>query len=194
MERRFSEHIAGSIGETSLIHRAIQKYGVNNFIFEVLGWYEDYNEKEKYFINLYHTKAPYGYNIQDGGNDPPHYSGENNNFAKISEEIAKKVQAEAQNWFIPRATIVHQNKITFDIFRHINEGTSWHREDLTYPLRPNETIINEWKADQVINMLKTTNLSQRDIGKKVGWGRSAITMINIGKNHRRNNENYPIRK
>lgn len=194
-QERWHDHIAGySTNEVSLIHKAIKKYGEENFTFEILGWFEDYNEKERYYIDLYKCKAPYGYNIQDGGNDPSHYHGEDNNFAKISEETARKVQEQAQNWLIPRPTIVHENKITFDIFRHINEGTSWHRDDLSYPLRPGETEINEWKADKVIDLLKTTTLSQKEIAKQVGWARSAITMINIGKNHHRDNETYPIRK
>lgn len=194
-ERRFQDHIAGySKNGTSLIHRAIVKYGVENFSFEILGWFEDYNEKEKYYIQYYMTKCPYGYNILDGGEDPPHYYGEDNNFAKISNETARRVQEQMLNWLIPRRTIIKDNKITSDIFRHINEGNSWHRDDLTYPLRPNEPDINEWKADKVIELLKTTRLSQKEIGKQVGWNRSAVTMINIGHNHFRASENYPIRK
>jgi len=42
-------------------------------------------------------------------------------------------------------------------------------------------------------MLKNTKLLQKEIGKIVGWNRSAITMINIGQNHHRDNINYPIR-
>lgn len=194
-ERRFIDHIAGySTNYTSLIHRAIKKYGVENFSFEIIGWFEDWNEKEKYYIQYYKSKTPYGYNIQDGGEDPPHYSGEKNNFAKITEETARRVQEQCQNWLIPRHTIIKDNKITNNIFRHINEGNSWHRDDLIYPLRPKEKEINEWKADQVIMLLKTTTLSQKEIGQKVGWNRSAVTMVNIGKNHFRENEKYPIRK
>ena len=43
-------------------------------------------------------------------------------------------------------------------------------------------------------MLQHTKLTQKEIGKKVGWNRSAVTMINIGKNHYRENLEYPIRK
>ena len=57
-----------------------------------------------------------------------------------------------------------------------------------------EYFINEWKADKVIELLKTTTLTQKEIGKQVGWNRSAVTMINIGENHFRENEKYPIRK
>lgn len=194
-QARWRDHIVGySANEVSLIHRAIKKYGEENFTFEILGWFEDYNEKEREFIQYYHCLAPYGYNIQSGGEEPPHYFGEKNSFAKISEETAKKVQAQALDWNIPRKQIIKSNHITENIFRHINEGSSWHRDDLTYPLRPREKEIDEWRANKVIDMLKHTTLSQKEIAKQVGWARSAVTMINIGKNHHRDDEIYPIRK
>lgn len=192
---RWRDHIIGyGNNKISLIHRAIQKYGEKNFTFEILGWFEDYNEKEKYYIHFYKSLAPYGYNIQVGGEEPPHYSGEQNQNAKISNNMAKKIQEQALDWNIPGKTIVKSNKITWDIFRHIIKGESWYREDLTYPLRPTEKELNELKADRVIELLQNTTLSQKEIAKQVGWGRSAITMINIGKNHFRENLSYPIRK
>lgn len=192
---RWRDHIVGySKNGISLIHRAIAKYGENNFTFEILGWFEDYNEKEKYYIEYYQTLQPYGYNIQKGGEEPPHHSGENNPSAKISEKTARKIQEQLQDWNIPGRKIIKDNKITSDIFRHINEGNSWHRDDLNYPLRPSEKELNEIKADKIINLLQTTTLSQREIASIVGWARSAVTMINIGKNHHRDNLDYPIRK
>ena len=50
------------------------------------------------------------------------------------------------------------------------------------------------KLLEVIELLKNTKMSQKEIGQEVGWNRSAITMINIGKNHRQENLDYPIRK
>ena len=194
-KERWRGHICGD-GQNyvSLIHRAIKKYGENNFTFEILGWFEDYNEKEKYYIQYYRSYQPYGYNIQLGGQEPPHYNGEQNSFAKISNQTALRVQEQLQNWDIPGRKIIKENKITHDIFRHINEGTSWHRDDLKYPLRPTERELNEIKADKVIHLLQTSTLSQKEIGSIVGWARSAITMINIGQNHHRDNLEYPIRK
>lgn len=78
--------------------------------------------------------------------------------------------------------------------RHINEGSSWKKEELNYPLRKTEQDLNKERALQVIDLLQNTILSQKEIGKIVGWNRSAITMINIGKNHRQDNLIYPIRK
>lgn len=62
-ERRWKEHCRRNEKYKSLIGDAIRKYGAENFEFEILGWYEDYNDKEKQFIAEYRCLAPYGYNI-----------------------------------------------------------------------------------------------------------------------------------
>ena len=50
-------------------HNAIKKYGWNNFKVEILGEFpiEQLNYQERKFIEVYNTLAPYGYNIQYGG-------------------------------------------------------------------------------------------------------------------------------
>lgn len=52
-------------------YRAIQKYGFENFIYEVLEEVEqeELDEKEKYYIALYNSLVPNGYNILTGGHD-----------------------------------------------------------------------------------------------------------------------------
>lgn len=53
----------------TIFYRAIQKYGFNNFEYEILGEYpqNELDEKEKYFIKLNNTIYPNGYNIKSGG-------------------------------------------------------------------------------------------------------------------------------
>lgn len=101
---------------------------------------------------------------------------------------------ELQNWDIPLKSITKKYNVSRDLVRHINEGNSWKKEEIIYPIRPSELWINEQKALKVIDLLKNTTLTQKEIGLQVGWNRSAITMINIGKNHRQDNIEYPIRK
>ena len=112
----------------------------------------------------------------------------------INEEIAEKIKTDLKNWNIPRKQIIKKYNISYDILRHINEGNSWKDENLSYPLRPTEKEINELKAKKVIELLKNTKLTQKEIGQEVGWNRSAVTMINIGKNHHQSDLEYPIRK
>ena len=188
-EQRFLQHCYKHEKYISLINKAILKYGKENFDFVIIGWFEDYNEKEKYYIEYFGSMVPNGYNLSKGGEKPPIGT-----HRTINKEIAEQIQKDLLNWNIPRKQIVSKYKVTFDIVRHINEGNSWYDETLKYPLRPNEKKINELKVDKIIDLLKNTQLTQKEIGAMVGWNRSAITMINIGKNHYRDNIDYPIRK
>lgn len=192
-KRRWQEHCRKKENCKSLIRDAIQKYGAENFEFEVLGWYEDYNDKEKQFIAEYRCLAPYGYNIALGGEDPPIYHGENNPFAKISNETAKKVKEELKDWKIPRKQIVKKYKLTNDIIRHINDGSSWFDANETYPLRPHESVLNNIRAQKIIEMLILSDIPLNKIGAEVGWCRSSAKEINMGRNHFDERLVYPIR-
>ena len=68
----------------SAIHDAMRKYGIENFNFEIIGWFEDYNEKEQYYISYYNSLIPNGYNIMEGGEEPPHKYGEEHHNSKYS--------------------------------------------------------------------------------------------------------------
>ena len=192
-DRRFKEHCQRNESYNSLVHQAIVKYGKDNFTFEVLGFFEDYNEKEKAFIKEFDCLAPHGYNIQEGGEEPPHYFGEKNSFAKISNETAKAIQRDLLDISILRKNIRKKYNITEDILRHINDGSSWQDDSLTYPLRPSEADVIEIRVKEAKRLLKETNLPQKEIGEKLGLSRSFVTMINIGQNHYDPNESYPIR-
>lgn len=193
-DRRFREHCRNNKRDNSIIDKAIQKYGKENFTMEILGWYENYNEMERYYISIYKSLAPNGYNILPGGEEPPHWCGEKNPLSKLTEQQVKNIIKDLKNWDLSFKQIRKKYRITTDMLRHIYDGTSWHQEDETYPLRPGDKEINHLKADEVKRLLKETSLSQKEIGKKVGWNRSAITMINIGKNHFDPDETYPIRE
>ena len=65
---RVNEHIKGAAD--SLIHRAIIKYGFENFevsVLEKCNSMEELNEREKFWISKLNSKVPNGYNLTDGG-------------------------------------------------------------------------------------------------------------------------------
>lgn len=191
-KRRKKEHFGNNkLSYISLIGRAIRKYGKQNFTFEVLGEYEDYNNQEKFFIEKYNTTSPNGYNIQSGGEEPPVFHEENHPMCKINKNIALNIinllKEEKTNDYIKDRYDVSDN-----IIRHINEGTSWHQDGENYPLRKKEEVPKF--VLEILDMLENTTLTQKEIAKKLNVARSTVTMINIGKNHRINNKSYPIRK
>lgn len=192
-ERRYKEHLYGHSYRESLIERAIQKYGIENFDFTILEWTKNYDEREQYWIEYYNSYKPYGYNICKGGGYLPNVQGKNHPQANISEETARSIQKDLMNFNIPQAQIVKKYHTTIQTVESIKSGHTWNYYNLTYPLRPTETAIGREKAKEVINLLKSTSLSYKQIGKQVGWGQSQVSMINSGTNYPQKDENYPIR-
>ncbi len=70
--KRWKEHQqhARARDDNYPIHLAINKYGANNFSFEILEWTEDYDNEEKRLINYFNSLVPCGYNIIEGGHSP----------------------------------------------------------------------------------------------------------------------------
>lgn len=57
-------------------HAALIKYGMENFTYTILEKCDNelLDEKEMYYIQLYNSKIPNGYNIKDGGNNTRSWS------------------------------------------------------------------------------------------------------------------------
>lgn len=194
-KRRFKEHcnVKNAERDNSLIGKDIEKYGKENFSFEVLGFFEDYNQKEKDYIKEFCSLYPNGYNLLEGGEEPPVLKGEENPSTKITEKRAFQIKEALLNYEIPLKEILKTLGVTRDIVRHINEGDSWRDDSLHYPLRPLETELQKERISEVKRLLKETDMPQKEIAKKVHLKRSFVTMINIGKNHYDKLECYPIR-
>lgn len=93
IKRRFQEHVNGSVwriaGKQSCISKAIGKYGIENFSFEILkecSSPEEMNEKEFEFILEYDTISPNGYNLRLGID----------NKSYIHDETKKKISVTNQ--------------------------------------------------------------------------------------------------
>ena len=70
LSRRIAQHKVAN----SAIGNAIRKYGIENFIIEVIeecATLEQLNKREKFWIAFFNCKAPNGYNRNDGGEGSP---------------------------------------------------------------------------------------------------------------------------
>lgn len=71
LRKRITEHLRSNIG---LFCRALRKYGIECFEFQIIENCESrktLNEREIYWIDFFKCKNPNGYNITDGGENPP---------------------------------------------------------------------------------------------------------------------------
>lgn len=67
---RWKDHIGYDLQNNQYIHRAMRKYGVENFQYKILESdisEERLNEREKYWIAYYQSQVPNGYNETSGG-------------------------------------------------------------------------------------------------------------------------------
>lgn len=128
IERRIAEHRQSALrGDDEVLYRAMRKYGLQNFQYEVICECEpsQLDELEQYYIQQYHTLLPNGYNYQLGGSTGKIVVPDNIYAAQQALMFTDKTQQEiADECNICRRTVIR-----------INLGEVWHNEKYSYPLR-----------------------------------------------------------
>lgn len=202
--RRFQEHRAMGYNHENnkLLYTAFKKYGIENFDFEVI---EDktsnYNEKEKYWIQFYHTWVndpnypKQGYNMTPGGEEPPLHVREESPFATHTEQQVNEIKELLKNSKLQYQEIAEKYNYNVSSIKRINSGKLWRDSNLGYPLRVERSReYQEERAKNIAQELLTTNLTQKEIAKKYGCARTTVTAINQGINFAQPNLTYPLRK
>lgn len=125
IQRRFSEHQNRGAASRIPVDVAIQKYGKENFSFEIIEecTIEQLNQKETYWINHFNS-IENGYNCSVGGDQQS--IGSNNGRAILTENEVKIIRT-AYNNHERRKDVYKQfeDKITFSSFARVWDGTSW---------------------------------------------------------------------
>ena len=125
IERRFTQHCYKGEKSRIPLDMAIQKYGKDNFAFEIIEEcpLEKLNERESYWIKYYNT-IENGYNCSEGGDQQS--IGENNGRSKLTEEDVIKIRTAYANH--KKQQEVYQDYkdiISFGYFQNLWQGRSW---------------------------------------------------------------------
>lgn len=192
---RFAAHRRGSeeANPTKVLYKALKKYGLDNFIFEIIETTDSENwiEREIYHINNLKSMVPNGYNMIEGGDQPPTYCGEDHPNSKLTEKDVFEIADLLKNSEVRMVDIAEQYDISRDQITRINNGHAWDYFNFDYPIRRNKTKTDI--VDEIKQLLKESSITQRKIGEMFSVGRTTITAINLGKNHFDINETYPLR-
>lgn len=195
-EKRFKTHCKKN-KDNSLIDKAIQKHGREHFWYEILeSQIENYNEREKYWIKYYNSLTPFGYNILEGGEEPPRYSGDKHPSTKISDKDVKLLKDDLAKTQISLSQLAKKYNISKKQVLRINQGISRASLDEIYPIRKKPNVngkLTENDIDSIIDLLKFTYRFNGDIAREYGVSPKTINEINKGIIHHRNNISYPIR-
>lgn len=196
-EERFKSHCKGNY-DNSLIDAAIQKYGKQHFWYEIIeAQTEDFDEREKFWIEQYHSLVPLGYNIQSGGNVPPIYYGDQHPNVKITDAKLIQLKNDLKNTMLPLNALATKYGISKRQVLRINQGLSRSQLNETYPIRAIPNIngkLTEEQVDEIIELLKYSYRFNGEIARQYGVEVHVISDINQGTTHRRENLEYPIRK
>lgn len=107
------------------IHKAIRKYGKDNFIYSIIEECEPnlLDEREVYWIKYYNTYEGEGYNMTPGGENR---KGSNNPKARITEaEVIEIRDMYDKHISFREAFKVYQNKYSKSGFGKIWRGETW---------------------------------------------------------------------
>lgn len=197
-KRRFAEHRAKGYENNShkILYYAFDKYGIDNFDFLVIEEVDDNdaNNREKYWIS-YYDSFENGYNMTEGGDQPPVSTGVNHpqcNHTIEEIQLVKQLLKDTKLSVKDIANLTHYNVSSIN---RINLGELHYDENINYPIRKEQTKINKTeRARLIIQDLLNTTLTQKQIAAKYGVGRTTITAINNGQNFYDKNLSYPLRK
>lgn len=200
-KKRFQGHCSNK-KDNSIIDAAIRKYGKENFYYQILEeQIEDYDEKEKYYIKFFNSLAPNGYNILDGGQNPPCLKGVNNPTAKFNEQQLQELEILLQKP-LTFAELSAYFGVSEGTIRAINSGRTYYREGINYPIRKKrlngqvKDVISDELVKKIINDIKNTEISLRKIGEKYNVKYSTIKSICNGTAlyYYQEFEKYPLRE
>ena len=122
-----------------VIAKAVTKYGVENFTFEILELCSknELNDKEKYWISKFDTYSK-GYNSTTGGDSP-----EESAFSKLKKDTVGMLYKQLLDNVIPMVELARIYGVSESTIRAVNTGDTWVNSELDYPIRRgNKAYIN----------------------------------------------------
>lgn len=127
-----------------LFHRAIRKYGKDNFQWQLIEEClpEQLNERESYWIAYYHTyiydKDCNGYNMTKGGDS----------VFSMSPEIVEQIIYDLQHTNLSQSDIAKKYNVHQTTVSDINIGDTWLDLSLDYPLRKKSILLGTGIQDK----------------------------------------------
>lgn len=194
LEQRHKNHL-NQLNDNTYFHRAIIKYGINNFKLELIEDnipYDELDNREKYWIKYYdsfHTSGK-GYNLTEGGQWG---SGTQILTTRQAEEIQNKIL----NSNLSFVELANNYIVSTSCISDINTGRTFYNNKLVYPLRAGRehSILDKERFNKIVNDLKNTKKTFDEIARVNEVKSYTVSIINRGlHSFCSKKEKYPLRK
>lgn len=194
LEQRDYKHLT-QLNDNTYFHRALQKYGRENFSLELV---EDYipfselDEKEKYYIDYFESYyiTGKGYNLTQGGQWGSSHQ-------KLTLTQANEIKHLIADSDLSFKEIGNKYNVTLYCISDINRGKSFFDKNIQYPIRKSipRSDMDEDKFDIILDMLINTDMTQDEIALATDVYTSTVGKINRGENSWCPKDlTYPLRK
>lgn len=189
LENRKKGHIK-SLSDKNIntkFKKALKKYGVDNFIWNVLedsiNNLDELFAREIYYIDKYKTFYK-GYNMTLGGDGVGF--GENNPNSKYTEEIIENIINLIINTDLNQLEISRRLNIPRSLVKDVNSknnwGHCWKGKENPRKIKKIKLISDDVVMD-IIKDLKSFKYSDTEISKKYGVNRQVVNNISCGKTY-----------
>lgn len=187
---RWKDHYSSYLyGSNYPLYKDMRKYGVENFVFQIIETNISLNEldaKEQYYIKTYNA-VKNGYNILFGGQET--------RFSKLDlEDVQKIIELLKKGKSMKEIACIYD--VTASTISDINCGETWRFVDIQYPIIQSVNMKNNFSNKEILNIynLLASGISCTEIGKFYNVSNVTISNINNGKIYRQENYSYPIYK
>lgn len=181
--------------DKQLLHKAMNKYGVDKFHYEILEYQiSNYDEREQYWIREYKSIAPNGYNVLSGGSGNGTGIESAGAIFKDNQTLMKcisEISASGKSF----VNIATKYRCSPEVISAINNGYRYRQDDLVYPLRDTTQAYGNEIVKQIRYSIKyELDLTLKEIAEKYDVDLSQVSLINQGKKYYLANETYPLRQ
>ena len=171
---RWNQHRSNKSGDT-IISRAYNKYGIENFKFQIICicFDEDCDKYEMEYIKKYNSLSPNGYNLREGGKNSHHSdetkkkiglkSKEYRNNEVIKIEYSKKFKGKKMNEDVKKrmySTMTEENKINKN--KNLLKGSQKCKKKINQYTKDNIFIKS---FDSITEASSELNIDASKIGK-----------------------------
>lgn len=192
-QQRYRQHKSSAYNEkneeyNSPFHRAIRKYGFENFNYEVLAESEDIeilNQMEILLIQKYKTKVPNGYNIEDGGKNSSKPKSKEQKIkltwgqAELSEEEIIELRKAYSRKESPKKIYdeLYRDRLHYNSFLNIWSGRRYKNIMPELLEKGRHTKLNEDLVREIRKDKKENNLSYNKLAEKYNISKSTVADI-----------------